>query len=38
MKKINIAEILRMKNEERKITCITAYDYTSAALVGQELT
>jgi 3-methyl-2-oxobutanoate hydroxymethyltransferase len=35
MKKINIAEILRMKNEERKITCITAYDYTSAALVGR---
>jgi len=35
MKKINISEILRMKNEGRKITCVTSYDYTSAALVDR---
>jgi 3-methyl-2-oxobutanoate hydroxymethyltransferase len=35
MKKINISEILRMKKEGRKITCVTSYDYTSAALVDR---
>ena len=35
MKKINISEILRMKKEGRKITCVTSYDYTSAALVDK---
>ncbi len=35
MKKINISEILRMKNEGRKITCVTSYDYTSAAIVDR---
>lgn len=35
MKKINIASIIRMKKEGKKITCITAYDYTSAALVDK---
>jgi len=35
MKKINISEILRMKKEGRKITCVTSYDYISAALVDR---
>ena len=35
MKKINISEILRMKKEGRKITCVTSYDYTSATLVDR---
>ncbi len=30
--KINVSEIRRMKNAGRKITCVTSYDYTSAAL------
>ena len=35
MKKINISDILRMKKEGKKITCITSYDYTSASLVDK---
>lgn len=30
--KISVPEILRMKNEGRKITCVTSYDYTTAVL------
>ncbi|MFQ6134743.1 MAG: 3-methyl-2-oxobutanoate hydroxymethyltransferase [Nitrososphaerales archaeon] len=30
--KINVSGILRMKKEGRKITCVTSYDYTTAAL------
>lgn len=30
--KINVSEIQRMKKEGRKITCVTSYDYITAAL------
>ncbi len=33
--KINVSEIQRMKKEGRKITCVTSYDYITAALAEQ---
>lgn len=34
-KKINIPELLKMKQEARKITMLTAYDYPTASLVDE---
>jgi len=30
--KVTVSEILKMKREKRRITCITSYDYTTASL------
>ncbi|MGE4498333.1 MAG: 3-methyl-2-oxobutanoate hydroxymethyltransferase [Deferribacterales bacterium] len=35
IKKITVSSIRRMKSENEKITCITAYDYTSAKILDQ---